>query len=314
MEGPVGIGHGDAQSSAAVPPPLSRVATLSRSDIGGQRLLLHVDLCQRNEEVRLKEGNRPDGVGTGGASAADGRHKGGGGEEGRGPAERTQALEPMVIVDDSSDGGRGGGAESHAMLFPEAVQLVAEEVRSMLSAKPSAVAIVSETASGPVSAHNTILHTGPTPHPSLGLLGGSWVSTSDVISPTPVEALTNDIAPATSSPSALRATSLAVSTLLGMDVEFYDSIPEMATALGECDMSGSDPHPLAVRVMMVEGLGCPGVVPAPPVEEPELSDCEDERLPDFTWGGQGVCMVRTCVCVCPTSLRERHLKHVLTCS
>lgn len=153
-------------------------------------------------------------------------------------------------------------------LFPEEVQLVAEHVRVMLSAKPAAVAIVSEVA--PMSR------------------GTQWQSQSQlgVISSKPTLSF-----PSPSEPLSLKVIAAAVSSLLGMDVEFYESIPLMATALRECIGCGPT---FGARVMMVESLSAPGVVPAPLLEEPELSDCEDERLPDFAWGGKGKIFIFEC--------------------
>lgn len=252
LQGPAGDDRRNTASST-VSPSLSRLAVLSRSDIEGRRLLLHADLSQRSEEVSPEEGMDARRGGTGAVQITQG------------------------VLDTA------GGLQ---MLFPEAVQLVAEQVRGILSAKPAAVAIVSEAVPTTVAiatANSTPpagTNTGsPQPPPTLGASGSVEALPSS-------SALAENVVDSTR--SSLRATATAVSTLLGMDVEFYDTVPEMATALGECGVDGPDAS-FGARVMMVEGLGCPGVVPAPPEEEPELSDGEDERLPDFAWGGEGVC-------------------------
>lgn len=222
---------------------LSQLAVLSRADIKERRLLLHANLAKGNDE-ELDKGGRVDG------------HIGGG-----------SIKEPP-----------GAG---NVQLFPEAVQLAAEQVRGILSAKPAAVAIVSEML--------------------------PKAATAELVLPPPPEAILSadekDPTPSTSPYPSLRATAAEISSLLGMEVEFYESVPELAKALGECndaaDVDGDDyraaaggggsPFVFGPRVMLAEGLSVPGVVPAPPRQEPELSDGEEERLPDFSWGGPGKC-------------------------
>ncbi|CAN0175672.1 unnamed protein product, partial [Hapterophycus canaliculatus] len=108
--------------------------------------------------------------------------------------------------------------------------------------------------------------------------------------------------PESSCYSSLRASAAAVSSLLGMEVDFFQTVPELAGALerygegrsGGCSTGsdvndggdgGSPPFGM-VPLMMAERLSLPGVIPAPPAEEAELSDGEEERLPDFSWGGE----------------------------
>lgn len=248
LQGPASEGRRNIASSTS-PPSLARLAVLSRSDIEGRRLLLHVDLSQTSGELSLEEG-------------IDARRGG---------------IEKVQIGRSLHDAGKG-----LQMLFPEAVQLVAEQVRGMLSAKPAAVAIVSDAAPALVSVATTNSMPGtntgsPQPPPSLAASGSvealSLSSTAENV--------------VDSTRPSLRETAIAVSTLLGMDVEFYDTVPEMAGALGRCRVDGSDAS-FGARVMMVEGLDCAGVLPAPTEVEPDLSDEEDERLPDFCWGGEGV--------------------------
>lgn len=156
-------------------------------------------------------------------------------------------------------------------LFSELVQLVAEQVREMLSAKPAAVAIVSETS--PLLGTDT---------PAANEAPSSSSSQSFPSETQPPPRPGNEL-----SVSSLRDTAAAVSSLLGMEVEFYNNVPDMAKALGRCNGVGGSPS-FGARLMMTERLSAPGVVPAPPVEEPDLSDDEEERLPDFTWGGEGM--------------------------
>ena len=184
----------------------------------------------------------------------------------------------------NSTGGRDGQE-----LCSEAVQVVVEQVREMLSANPAVVAIVSEMAPPVMTAATTTAVPGEAPPLSpLGLLLPETAPSPPLHNGTDVSA------------SSLRATAATVSSLLGMEVDFYDSIPELALALGQCGGGdggsggggggGSWATSLGAKVMMAERLGAPGVVPAPPVEEPELSDDEEERLPDFGWGGEGMIM------------------------
>lgn len=227
LEGPGDLDGGCASShgSGHARRPLSRLAALTREDIEGQRLLLHVDLSRATEDP---------GSGQGGAS-------------------------------------NGVGQE----LFPEAIRSLAEQVREILSAKPAAVAIVSEMApplDPPATAAASEASVQLSPPPALASEMRTAPSPVDEVLPTP----------------SLRAIAAMVSSLLGMDVDFYESVPELAVALGRCGHVDGRPPSFGVKMMMAERLGAPGVVPAPPAEEPELSDGEEERLPDFAWGGEGV--------------------------
>lgn len=233
----------------STPASLARLTALRYEDVEGRRIILHADLS------RAKEEGHPSNIGEG--------------------------------------VGGGGGQD----VFSEAVQLVAEQVREMLSANPAVVAIVSEVAppivvpdaTAPVdSTTTTTTPPGATQLPrqsSLGLLPPEMESSS---SPE-AHAGTEEVPM-----SSLRATAAMVSSLLGMEVDFYDSVPELATAMRQCDGDGHGGGngggwtSFGARVMMAERLGAPGVVPAPPVEEPELSDDEEDRLPDFGWGGEGM--------------------------
>lgn len=261
VEGPTGIGTVYDGTSPSSTPPLSRFAVLWRTDIKGKRLLLHADLSQRTEDTPL---SLEEGV----------------------DVRRILLREQQVVS------GRVNSGQDQ--LFPEVVQLVAEQVRGMLSAQPAAVAIVSEGAptmpDTPVLAADTALPT---------------ATNAGLILPSPVEQPTPAVSPVgsglshffsssldveaavASSSSSLRVTAAAVSSLLGMNVEFFETVPKMAKALGECNLDGSGSSTFNVRVMMAEGLTCQGVLPEPLAEEPDLSDGEDERLPDFTWGGEG---------------------------
>lgn len=273
-----GGGPGSQTPRPPPPPPLSRLAALKWEDIEGRRILLHVDLSRG-----VVEG----GAESGGGGVGIGKAEGGGG----------------------GGSGNGGGGDP-LQPFPEAVRLVAEQVREMLSAKPAAVAIVSEMA--PPSAAATTTST-------VERDGASTSHTQLAQSVDPETTQNNQHpSPASGAPGAvsalpestycsLRASAAAVASLLGMEVDFCDSVPDLAAVLGRCEgadaeMGGSSddgggggggslPAFRMVPLMMVERLSLPGVVPAPPVEEPELSDGEEERLPDFSWGGEGACRV-----------------------
>ncbi|CAN0471530.1 unnamed protein product, partial [Ectocarpus sp. 12 AP-2014] len=217
-------------------------------------------------------------------------------------------------------GGTGGGTGQQE--FPEQVRLVAEQVREVLSAKPAAVAIVSEmappalaTAVAPAAATLNINNSedvdkqenssqsqplaGPETQQQEQQPSAQHPPTGD-----PTAAQTLSSSPESGS---LRASAAAVSSLLGMEVDFYDTVPELAAALERCASaggrgggglpgagggddvgtgSGGLPPFGMVPLMMAERLSLPGVVPAPPVDEPELSDGEEERLPDFSWEGE----------------------------
>lgn len=234
------------------PPALSRVAALRWTDIEGRRLLLHTDLSRTSD----------------------------------GGPERNR---------DGLQAGVAGGQE----IFPESVQLVAEQVRGMLSAKPAVVAIVSElsppTPASAASAEAVIPGQMPSPRAGMPqLLSKQTAAAPAVIGGEGGGSVDADIffaSPGAVLSSSLRSTAAAVSSLLGMEVEFYESVPEMAMALERCGQSGGgvadDAGSFGARLMMTERLSGPGVVPPPPVESPELSDAEEERLPDFGWGGEG---------------------------
>lgn len=206
----------DESRSKENPPPLSALTALAREDIGGRRILLHVDFSKAGEDAGDP---RTDGVG-----------------------------------------------ETGQQLFSEEVRVVAEQVREILSAKPAAVAIVSEMACP------------PPPDTGTSDIGSESVRSLEPLPP--------PSSPPAVFGSSLRSVAFAISSMLGMDVDFYESVPEMAAALGKCGTGGESPS-FGARLMMAERLSAPGVVPAPPKEEPELSDGEEERLPDFTWGGEG---------------------------
>ncbi len=290
------------------PPPLSRLAALRWEDIEGRRILLHVDLST-------------------GVVAEDNAAGGGayGGEGGGGVAYGL---------------GRGGGAEEP---FPDAIRLVAEQVRQMLSAKPAAVAIVSETAPSPLpDADEKEEAATPATPPSLppsepGKAQTPQQPASASGDPGAVSAAAGAAAAAPGGGS-LRASAAAVASLLGIEVDFYDTVPELAAVLERCageggpgvaiggggggagaggdvDGGGALPPFGMVPLMMAERLSLPGVVPAPPVEEPELSDGEEERLPDFSWRGEGgrVVIFRAVVfrAACFSFLREMPLDRCL---
>ena len=282
------------------PPPLSRLAALRWEDIEGRRILLHVDLSTGVAE------EENSGMGGGGGGDAQGLEAGGG----RGGYR-------------SANNGlfNDGGGEP----FPDAIRLVAEQVRQMLSAKPAAVAIVSETAPSPVPAPATAAATAaaaeneskpliapPLPEDGLGASAPTSQQTAPPASGDPPGLASEPSAPpAAPGGGSLRASAAAVASLLGIEVDFYETVPELAAVLERCGGeggSGADigggggdvdvgggvgPPPFGmVPLMMAERLSLPGVVPAPPVEEPELSDGEEERLPDFSWRGEGGLEVR----------------------
>lgn len=272
--GASGIGSADG------PPPLSRLAALTWEDIEGRRILLHADLSKGLEEAGARGS---DGFGVGlGAVKADGN-------------------------DDADGDGIGDSDRGRQQIrFPEAVRLLAEQVREILSAKPAAIAIVSETAPPSPSAGAVSTTSVPDNHSTTAAVEDdadvqaqqqqqhhqhTGSSSSDFVDPEPSRC------------SSLRASAAAVSSLLGMEVDFFQTVPELARALERCvegasgagstgveatdgGEGGSTPFGM-VPLMMVERLSLPGVVPAPPVDEPELSDGEEERLPDFSWGGEG---------------------------
>lgn len=262
------------QPSPPPPPPLSRLAALKWEDIEGRRILLHVDLSR--------------GVAEGDTKSSDG------GDVGVGAA----------------DGGGNGGSGAPVQPFPEAVRLVAEQVREMLSAKPAAVAIISEMA--PPSAAKTATPTAEgiqaSSHTQLASPPVNRKTIENDQRPSPTSGAPTAAAsppPELSCCCSLRPSAAAIASLLGMEVDFYESIPDLAAVLERCVAGGSGTGRSAegdggggtggippafgmVPLMMVERLSLPGVVPAPPVEEPELSDGEEERLPDFSWGGKGV--------------------------
>lgn len=192
-------------------------------------------------------------------------------------------------LDDVAQAGIVGGQE----FFPESVQLVAEQVRGMLSAKPAAVAIVSELSPpAPISASAVAEILVPGQVPAVVAVGGGGQERGSV------HAETSVAFSGASSSSSLRATAAGISSLLGMEVEFYESVPEMAMALERCGQSGGGvadgAGSFGSRLMMTERLSGPGVVPPPPVESPELSDAEEERFPDFSWGGEGKKYISCC--------------------
>ena len=279
------------------PPPFSRLAALKWEDIEGRRILLHVDLS------------------TGVVEA--GAQSGGGGIVGG--------------VDDGSAAGSSGGPPQP---FPESVRLVAEQVREMLSAKPAAVAIVSEMAPPSAAATATAAATAiaiaaaPTaasPHHSQPAAPVHLETSKDDRQHSPAPGAPESLAvlpgsgsgSASESPScSLRPSAAAIASLLGMEVDFCDTVPDLAAVLARCGEGGGSgvaggnngggdgggggggggggrvgdgslPAFGMVPLLMVERLSLPGVVPAPPVEEPDLSDGEEERLPDFSWGGEG---------------------------
>lgn len=189
--------------------------------------------------------------------------------------EDIEAQRLLLHVDFSRapDGSENNLGESNGgQLSTEVVRLVAEQVREILSAKPGAVAIVSEL--GYPLLTSTTLSVESPPQLYTALLASEEL-------PTPLPSS------AEASGSSLRTTADAISSLLGMEVTFYDNVPEMAEALKECNGSDGGSPSFGPRLLMAERLSAPGVVPAPPVEEPELSDGEEERLPDFSWGGEG---------------------------
>lgn len=185
---------------------------------------------------------------------------------------------------DASSSTAGGGGDGQE-LFSEAVQVVVEQVREILSANPAVVAIVSELAPLVTTAVTATVTATPDEGPPLSPLG----LLVPEVGPSPPSHTGTEVAA-----SSLRATAATVSSLLGMEVDFYDSVPELAVALEQCGGGdgggggGSWAASFGAKVMMVERLGAPGVVPAPPAEEPVLSDDEEERLPDFGWGGEGM--------------------------
>lgn len=255
------------------PPPLSRLAALRWEDIEGRRILLHADLSS-GLATEGADGGGDLGAGIG-AVTADGRGN------------------------DVGDGGGGGGQQQQ---FPQAVRLLAEQVREMLSAKPAAIAIVSETAPpAPGNAGGGPDHHGTTAAAEKDALLQAQQQDQQL---QPGPASPRSVSPEPSCFSSLRASAAAVSSLLGMEVDFFQTVPELAGALARCvaggngggvtaakvnDGGGDPPLPPfgMVPLMMAERLSLPGVVPPPPVEEPELSDGEEERLPDFSWGGEG---------------------------
>lgn len=278
-----GNGRGSQVPRPPPPPPLSRLAALNWEDIEGRRILLHVDLSRGVVEGAVESSDR----GGGGVSV--------GVTEGNGNGSSGDPLQP----------------------FPEAVRLVAEQVREMLSAKPAAVVIVSEMAppSAAVNLTSTAEQDGApsNTHPSADTHPSAAAADAEITKneqhSLPISAAPEAVSGLPESTCySLRSSAAAVASLLGMEVDFYDSVPDLASVLERCvkrssgrgDSSGGDgggggggggslPAFGMVPLMMVEQLSLPGVVPAPPVEEPDLSDGEEERLPDFLWGGEGVC-------------------------
>lgn len=172
--------------------------------------------------------------------------------------------------------------DEESQIFSQAVRTITEQVRNILSAKPVAVAIVSEMAPYPPIARASTAS-------SASAAGGVAPSLSSVQSFLPTTSSSSSRPapfPVDGAPSSsLRATTTALSSLLGMEVEYFESVPEMALALRRS--GGDGVPPFGARLMMAERLSLPGVVPAPPREEPELSDGEEEVLPDFAWDGEG---------------------------
>ncbi|CAB1098944.1 unnamed protein product [Ectocarpus sp. CCAP 1310/34] len=286
-----GASRGDSRgprspSPSPPPPPLSRLGALKWEDVGGRRILLHVDLSK-------------------GATPEDGTY---GGSLGVGGGDG---------IGHDGTGGRTGQQE-----FPKQVRMVAEQVREVLSAKPAAVAIVSEmappalaTAVAPATATLNIKNSEDVdtqenssqsqPLAEPGTQQEQQLSAQHPPAGDPAAAQTVPSSPECGS---LRASAAAVSSLLGMEVAFYDTVPDLAAALERCAAAGGrggggglpgagggddvgagsgDLPPFGmVPLMMAERLSLPGVVPAPPVDEPELSDGEEERLPDFSWEGE----------------------------
>ena len=191
---------------------------------------------------------------------------------------RAKERSPRDLTSDAA-GGSGSGKNfrvEHRLYSSETVQLVAEQVRAMLAAKAATVAIISESAAPSAGTIVTRGHNSPSAPLSLRARVAS-VSLKRGIE---------------TSGSSLRAIATTVSSLLGMEVEFYETVPEMGEALAECGSAGDagiggSSIPFIPRLMMVERLSAPGVVPAPAVKDPEMSDAEEERLPDFAWGGEG---------------------------
>lgn len=295
-----GDGRGSSQvlpplSPPPPPPPFSRLAALKWEDIEGRRILLHVDLS--------------NGVVGGGAVSGDG-----GGWVG--------IVGGGVVAEGLANGSSGiGGGGSPLQRFPESVRLVAEQVREMLSAKPAAVAIVSETAPLSVATATATATAASTAEKNYAASPHHSQLASHVDPETPKKdqhiSSINPGAPGAvsslpgleSACCSLRPSAAAIASLLGMEVDFCDSVADLAAVLGRCGEGGSgvgggeggsgsgsggggrrgggDVPFGMVPLLMVERLSLPGVVPAPPAEDPELSDGEEERLPDFSWGGEG---------------------------
>ena len=317
LEGPDGLLGGGSDPAAAAggsgsgqnslvsvpssppPPPLSRLAALKWEDIEDRRILLHVDLSAGVVEGEVEGGGPGLAVGGAGVSVAEGNANAGGG------------VQPQP--------------------FPEAVRLVAEQVREILSAKPAAVAIVSEmappSAAAAAAAAAAAEKDAEPPDGQVAPFTVDPDATKSEEDPSPAsgvggaaqEEATYAARPGEPASVSLRPSAAAIASLLGMEVDFYNSVPDLAAALGQC-AEGGGPRTMGdgsgggggggdsrragggsltafgVPLMMVERLSLPGVVPAPPVEEPELSDGEEERLPDFSWGGEGVMLTVVHVC------------------
>lgn len=159
--------------------------------------------------------------------------------------------------------------------FEETVELVANQVKEMIAAKAAAIAIVSES------------------KPSVTVTSTGGKEARRASSPPGVQPLAPP--PPTDGEASgppLRTIVTALSSLLGMEVEICENTREMAATLEEFSNIGDAGDctsilPLRTRLLMAERSNPPGGMPLSPAEEPEMSDEEEERLPDFTWGGEG---------------------------
>lgn len=171
--------------------------------------------------------------------------------------------------------GEDGPGEGRSIHFSEeTVGLVAVQVKEIIAAKAAAIAIVSEsnlsatvTSTEGKEARRAFLTPGAQP------LASSPPTDGEISRPS------------------LRTIATALSSMLGMEVEFCETTREMATTLGELNNIGdagdcTSISPLRTRLLMAERLSSPGGMFLS-AEEPEMSDEEEERLPDFTWGGEG---------------------------
>lgn len=172
------------------------------------------------------------------------------------------------------DGEDGSGEGRPFFSSEETVELVAAQVKEMIAAKAAAIAIVSES-----KLSSTATSTGGKEARRAFLMPGA----QPLAPPPPTDGEVSG--------RHLRTIATALSSMLGIEVEFCETTREMAATLGELNNTGdagdcTSISPFRTRLLMAERLSPPGGMLSS-AEEPEMSDEEEERLPDFTWGGEG---------------------------